>query len=368
MKVQRIDSNNFKGYDVRPLKGFLMNSNPYGIANEMKAIADREGFKLYSVVERGVSNKCVRPTEKSLLDAWAQDIWTILKDNILNKKNDKKTEYIKDFFGLKNNFVQHKLRDSISENKHISGGNLFIVNGVKGDEVLVGQGSLKDFSVSTIKEMYNVEKVTILPQMDFHLDLFIRPLDKQRILLADDKLVLKALKKGYDKFLYFMSTLSNSEREQYLLQGVAFQNLIRECEVSQNSNCNAKSDEVESILKRRGFEVIKVPGRIYDTSGYCGAGFLYHTCNYMNANVIKNPEGKLVYITNKSFIDDRLRLTPELSKKIGFSFENEFVKSISEYVDREHIYFINGEKDFVKNQMLYSYGGGIHCLCTEIPE
>ena len=88
----------------------------------------------------------------------------------------------------------------------------------------------------------------------------------------------------------------------------------------------------------------------------------------MNANVIKNRDGKLVYITNKSSVDDMLKLTPEISEKIGFSFEDEFIKSISDYVDREHIYFINGEKDFVKDRLLYDFGGGIHCLCTEIPE
>jgi hypothetical protein len=41
--------------------------------------------------------------------------------------------------------------------------------------------------------------MTILPQMDYHLDLFIRPLDKKRILVADDRKTLNVLKEGVQK-------------------------------------------------------------------------------------------------------------------------------------------------------------------------
>ena len=38
------------------------------------------------------------------------------------------------------------------------------------------------------------------------------------------------------------------------------------------------------------------------------------------------------------------------------------------YIKREHIYFIEGKDDFVKNVMLTINQGGIHCACTEVPE
>ena len=55
-------------------------------------------------------------------------------------------------------------------------------------------------------------------------------------------------------------------------------------------------------------------------------------------------------------------------KEAGEIFDKAFDESFSDYVDKEHVYFINGDKDFVKEKMLYGYGGGIHCVCTEIPE
>ena len=51
MNIQFTQNTNFKGYDARPLKGFLMSSNSWGIANEMRYIGEKEGFKVYSLVE-----------------------------------------------------------------------------------------------------------------------------------------------------------------------------------------------------------------------------------------------------------------------------------------------------------------------------
>lgn len=370
MNIYSINNNSFKGYDARPLKGFLMNSNAYGIANEMKAIGDKEGFKIYSVVKDAICKEGVQEVGTKISDIWAQDIWTILKSNILCEMNNNATKQIKNFFNLQENTAQEKMRVNRDyfEN-HISGGNIFIVKGQNGDELLVGENELKKFSLSEMQELYNIDKITVLPQMDFHLDLFIRPLDNKKILLTDDKLSLEILKKGYNKFLEFVSNLPQKERKDYLVQDRSFQNLIRDFEYFQKGNINnAKTEDVEKVLKEKGFEVIKVPGRIYETGDYHKADFLYHFCNYMNANVIKNKDGKLVYITNKSSVDDMLKLTPELAEKIGFSFENEFINSISDYVDKDHVYFINGEKDFIKEKLLHGYGGGIHCVCTEVPK
>ena len=75
----------------------------------------------------------------------------------------------------------------------------------------------------------------------------------------------------------------------------------------------------------------------------------------------------MVYITNKSNIDEMLGLTPEISKIIDFSFEDEFIKSIAPYVKKEKVYFIEGEGNYVANEMLQAYQGGIHCACSEIP-
>ena len=87
----------------------------------------------------------------------------------------------------------------------------------------------------------------------------------------------------------------------------------------------------------------------------------------MNANVLKNKRGNIVYITNKSDIDSILGLTPEIIKETGCSFENAFIKSISRYVGKNHTYFIEGKDDYTIQDLLYNYQGGIHCICSEVP-
>jgi hypothetical protein len=122
--------------------------------------------------------------------------------------------------------------------------------------------------------------------------------------------------------------------------------------------------------------VIRVPGRIYETvfrrygGKFSNANFnndLKHLCNYINANVLINPNGDLVYITNKSSFDKKLGITPKIVKEVGCSFEEAFIESILPYVKREHIYFIKGDKNSLET-MLSRLGGGIHCTCAEIPE
>ena len=54
MNIQSISQTNFKGYDARPLKGFFMSSNCRGIAEEMREIGQREGFRIFSTVSDGV--------------------------------------------------------------------------------------------------------------------------------------------------------------------------------------------------------------------------------------------------------------------------------------------------------------------------
>ena len=91
------------------------------------------------------------------------------------------------------------LKSEYEFNKHIAGGNLFIVNNNGEDELLIGRDSAQKMSTKELQENYKVEKIHILPQMDYHLDLFIRPLDKNRILVADDNLTLITLLNGLNK-------------------------------------------------------------------------------------------------------------------------------------------------------------------------
>lgn len=363
MKINSIESNNFKGYDARPLKGFFMGSNSHSIAEEMKKIGEREGFKVYAKIRSTRGSYC-RPAIPTLSpfgstkDLWAQDVITFCKDRLLAFTNHHETASICDFFNIKR----------IVTNKHISGGNIFIVNNEGKEDLFIGEKEFSNVTPRELKEIYNIDKIHILPQMDFHLDLFIRPLDKKRILVADDEMTLKVLETGFTKFKEFIK--SKKQEKNPISQAIIenFNELILEFKFDSSINKAPKSKDIIEKIKQAGFTPISVPGRIYTTNlERYNKTSLSHDCNYINANVLINKEGDLVYITNKSNIDKRLGLESDFTKEFDFRFEKEFIKSISPYVKPEKIYFIDGDDNYVSKTMLKEMLGGIHCTCSEIP-
>lgn len=365
----------FKGYDARPIKGFLMSSNCSGVADEMQQIGNKEGFDIFSYVDDGQSGQCkksVPPRKKGLHWPWAQDYWTIANKKLFTKDSNCIANSIKDFFNLnfdetetqvRNNFLKtgkdRGYTDLILNASHISGGNIFIVKDNDSDIALIGEEELEKYSVEQVKKMYGVSKVISLPPVDYHIDLFIRPLDNKRILLADDNMTLEMLDEISNDLKNYpvakcMTDLFKNNFKYYSEKNVYF----------------PKTEEVEKILKDNGFEVIKVPGSAYYVleSEFGTTHDIHYDFNFMNANVFVNPDGELVYITNKSNMDEQLELTSKIKKQIGGGFEDYFKKAISPYVKPEHVYFVDGEDNFVSKKLLEKYFGGIHCACSEIPE
>lgn len=362
MNIQPVTTQNtFKGYDARRFKGFLMCTNSYGIAEEMRQIGEKEGFKIFGVKEDGFFKwKCFEglPSKKRG-NVWAQDLWSIAAGRLLAQIPDFLTLSIKKFFNLDGNFTQNVLRQC-QKNAHIEGGNIFLIKGDE-KEVLIGENELKDFKISDIEGMYYTPKITVVPQMDFHLDLFMRPLDKKRILLTDDNLTLRVLQNIYSKLS------KNPNKYIDAMDKVAA--MIKEFKTALRFNTYAGTDDVAKVLKTNRYSVVRVPGRVFtlgEKTSEDGNLLPQHYCNYMNADVLRNQDGQLVYITNKSKIDDMLGLTPEIIQETGCSFEKIFIDCISQYIDKEHIYFVSGKNDFISN-LLYNYQGGIHCLNTEVP-
>ncbi|MCM1003713.1 MAG: hypothetical protein NC408_05155 [Candidatus Gastranaerophilales bacterium] len=408
MNIQPTSCNNFKGYDARYLRGFLMSANCYGIADEMYKIGQEEGFRIYSPFGGLLENKCdeIVPPYTTNGNLWAQDYWTIVKDKLLTLKETDPFSSILKFFNLRYDITEKCTREtprfmqinqdifgmfadiarqnpedikerfiaqkdelnSLYHKAHIPGGNLFIVKDGKQDSVFVGKNELAKYDIEDIQAMYGVDKVIVLPQMDYHLDLFIRPLDNKRILLADDKISVETLYKGLDKLKAYITMNPFEDTQKYKEAYNTMLKFIRIFEAEITLNNRAQTDEIEKILSDNDFEVIRVPGRIYETEPNSdGDNFLKQYCNFINANALKNRFSELVYITNKSNIDERLGLTPEMAETIGFSFEKEFINSISPYVNPEHIYFVDGDKNFISKIMLTEYQGGIHCTCSEVP-
>ena len=363
MNVQLTKQNSFKGYDARPLKGFFMGTNHCGLADEMVKIGEKEGFKIYSAITSDCKAICSEYKKSSNiifmhLSTWAQDVWTFVNDRVLTQNYNFITEICKHFNFQKN----------LDFNNHISGGNLFIINKDGNDELLIGKDDVTKMSTTELKKTFQVKNIHVLPQMDYHLDLFIRPLDKKRILVADDQLTLTTLSNGLEKLKTYRKNYSLQTNSEINCAINALEFRLRKFKNEILLNELPQTNKIVIILNNAGFETIRVPGRIYET---CCLGkdetFLSHCCNYMNANALINEDGDLVYITNKSNFDKEINLTPDLIKKIGFSFESEFIKSLAPYIKPDKIYFIDGEKHYVSEKMLKSHQGGIHCACAEIP-
>lgn len=404
MMISRVQNNSpktFTGYDARRLKGFVMNSNYAGIASDMKRIGDIEGFKVYlfsGTVEKPRLTTEGFKIDESLMGCWAQDMWGIVKKTLLSCEDSVKSETLKKLFGLDSNAVQSKtrkrvglqqLKDSITDNSkdvdvktnksiykdmcrrtHIKGGNYFIAKGDNGeDELLIGSNELKQFKLDDLKAMFKIDKIHVIPQADYHLDLFMRPLKDKKVLVADDETMLETLSIGYDKIKKTVDALPDSEKLKFAdalysvdLMKSRFQNILKA-----NPYTNIK--EVEKTLTESGYEVIKVPGRIFDVEqDYNIAGtktYLRPLHNYLNANVHINDDGQLIYITNSSIVDYELGLNDEIQKMTGFSLKKAFWDAVRPHVNK--VYFVSGRKNAVQDLLLREYLGGIHCVAAEVP-
>ena len=434
----RVSVITFTGYDARPLDGFVMKSNHGNIANEMIDIGQKEGFNVYFIKENPeqdtyeITTNKKQPLEERV-GGWPQDLWGFIGKRLLLFENGTQTDAITEKFELQEDKTQRSLRigknlpryygimntlinlphvsldgkdgyllanpqtgelavlseefvkdeytkcsDAIKETlqkTHIAGGNYYFAKNKSGKELaLVGKNELDKFSDEIIKNMLGTDNLVFVPQMDYHMDLFLRPLDKGRVLLTDDRLTKKMLVDGFNKIKNAAVQLNQQNRmdelkkleEPFVQLGI----YTRGIDDIINSNNFAQTDETAKVLEDAGFEVIRVPGRLYETrtSGLKNGVFLIQLFNFMNANVLPNKNGDLVYITNKSDIDENtFGITPEIEKLTGFSVQKIFTEALKPYIKEQNIYFISGDNN-VMSENLKKYQGGIHCMCAEVPK
>lgn len=171
----------------------------------------------------------------------------------------------------------------------------------------------------------------VISQPDFHLDMVLRPLEYPYVLVGDSKLMLDlARKNNLDKSKMKFLTLEHNKHTK------------------NPKKIYASTDKIIKELKSRGFKPIKVPGLINDKR-----------LNFMNAIVHKEPNGDLIYITNKTHIDT----------ETGINFEKMFVDYLKSKVPQiKKVLFIDGDGFIEKGLGLHSGGGGIHCRVAELPD
>lgn len=353
------DKPSFTGYDARRLNALCMSTPKMKLATELSNIGKNADFDVF--IASGKKLLRVENVNRSTFEYgssfWGQDtsIFTPKKQVLTNDFCD----------NLPIAIGSHFNRKVLYDNKVPEGGNIYYIQDEDGKNVMLAGKNLLADGIDNMKSLLGVTKIDYIPQMDYHLDLFLRPLDNRRILVADDNLTKKVFRNGLNKMAELLTTHPQYQSELLNIQ----KNLKTELSKfnkATKENSFSKLENTEKVLIEKGYKPIRVPGRVYHTFPIASDS-LIHSLNYMNAIVVKNRKNEMFYITNKSLLDDKIGLTPKIIKQTGFSFENEFKKALADFIPPENIYFVEGEQGEIP-QLLEELEGGLHCLVTEIPK
>jgi hypothetical protein len=199
------------------------------------------------------------------------------------------------------------------------------------------------------------QDVLFIPQPEFHIDLGIRPLDGNTVLLNDPDCCFALLKEARSRSRNNPKTLSQID-----FLGKRLQDYLK----YRKRKGYGSTAEIERKLQRNGYRVIRIPGifncstrnefeQIDDTQGLAAL--------FTNALVHQREDGSLAFITNRSPI-------PVLNKL----FEEELKRKCRE--KNIEIHWVGGEEfeweGNTTNQISFNlaYAGGIHCLVAEEPD
>ena len=407
---------NFTGYDARSLRGVLVTDGC--CAKALSQLGKK--FDL-GVVQPNIASKSIRKNLHNLVEGnkllWAQDYFSILPQGII--LYDDTREIIKRVLRATADGIQKTIGlKALKSEPHLRGGNFFVCNVNEKKKLLVGANRLI-YSEEMFKKIFDVDEVLPIPVLDWHLDLFIRPLDNGNVLVADGGETKKYIEKGIEKLKTYLmqddlTTSDRAEAEAVIEQlGLA----IQKWEITEKFAPYKPQETVPKIveaLKNAGFNPIIVPGVYYyldgvkneekekeiknnfmnhanqlmdlsssyskdvqkDVMNYLAlkAAILkndknlavdlenFYNNNFVNAIVTKNENDEIVYITNAALLDEELGITPEFEAKTGVSTKNMFIESVSPYIKPENIHFI--DKKLTKR--LFEKMGGIHCTAAEI--
>ncbi|MBQ8634733.1 hypothetical protein IJX73_00055 [bacterium] len=314
----------FKGYDAAPLKRvFLDEKYSYPFACEMEEVAQQENFAI------GQTYDCIK---------WAQD------DKVIIERNSKPFLVSN---GKASNALFSQMRyqfgiDSAREYGFTVGGNTFIGKYPNGKKwLMLGENEKKRVqNLDDITSVYDVDikNVFFIPQQDFHLDMFLRPIGYPYVLVNDPELVRENIKKYSNEGIFSEELLQTFEKFD------TFQK-------KHYSTCDKVCKRLESL----GFKPIRIAG-VYSDS-----------LNFMNALVNKHPDGKISYITNSSECVSNQNIS-----NVQKVFEQD-LRSLVPNLDK--IYFIKGRDSeyYYPNEnymmaTLQSGSGGLHCMSLEEPD
>lgn len=425
MKIEKYNSHAkvfaFKGYDARKLKGVLVTDK--SCANALKKISDKTELDVY---QPNIASKSIKKELFQLANEnkflWAQDYLTFINDKAKAVLFDNSRDFLKRVLratsdGIKKDFNYLPVKAE----PHLRGGNFFLCTNKGKKELLIVENK-NIYSDEILKAIFGVENIVKIPKTDYHLDLFIRPLDNGNILVSDINKTKEGLQKGYEKIKkYYEENTNLTENEKEELESV-INNIniaIKKLDITLKFDKYKPQENVEKVvetLKKAGYNPIRVPAAYHYLDGvktkekeqelwnkfennsqllidwsknqseniqedvnnlialetfkhknnpYFAVDFeSFYVNNFINAIVNKKQNGELAYITNAPILDTELGITKEVEQKTGFSTKNMFIKSVEPYIKKENIYFV----DEKLTQKLFKKMGGIHCAAAEMPD
>ncbi len=312
---------NFKGYDACPIRSI------YHDAKYCSSFLDE-------MIEAG-RNEDIDIRVLHTKNKWVQDDRAIVDDgNGRPSLVQSSADFDHMIYSRQTSFYPKNRRSGV-----LVGGNTFIGKFPNGQKWLLTGEESKGVDIEKISKTYKVkpENIHFIPQQNYHLDMFLRPVGYPYILVNDPKLVIKNVEK-----------LDGTEEEKE-----AFKKEIEEYYNFQKLCDYATCDETVKTLETLGFKPIRIAG---DYGPFA---------NFMNSIVNQRKDGTLSFITNSTKCDNKLYSSIE---KV---FEEDLRKNVP---NMENVYFISGrnefwtpDRNFIMGTLEYG-GGGIHCMSLEEPE
>lgn len=410
----------FKGYEARKLSGVFVTDK--SCADAIKKFTDKTELNVYqpNIASKSIKKELYQLSNENKF-LWAQDYLTFINDKAKAVLFDNSRDFLKRVLratsdGIKKDFNYLPVKAE----PHLRGGNFFLCTNKGKKELLIVEN--KDiYSDEVLKAIFDVENIIKIPKTDYHLDLFIRPLDDGNILVSDINKTKEGLQKGYEKIKEYFENNNLTEEEKEELESI-INNIdlaIKKLDITLQFDKYKPQENVDKVvetLKNAGYNPIRVPAAYHYLDGvktkekeqelwnkfknnsqllidwsknqseniqenvnnlitletfknknnpYFAVDFeSFYVNNFINAIVNKKQNGELVYITNAPMLDTELGITKEIEQKTGFSTKNMFIKSVEPYIKKENIYFI----DEKLTQKLFKKMGGIHCVAAEIPD
>ena len=395
MKINSIKNISFKGYDAAPLKNLYMLSfvdrGQSNVRRELTKIGEKENFNVAIEFDGNLYAKEETPQkiDGGIYYKWSQDNKVFMNNGVnsylLTPVNQRRTKYENQlgnilgietkksktifaggniFLGKKQDGEKYILigEDVIEEtaiNEHFAEYGFFVnntqeIDNIKNGKILEDDDSYgifptkKEFeerkeeylerAKSVISDDFDVKKenIFVVPQQEFHIDMFLRPIGYPYILVNSEEKAKELVQ----------NNLGFSEEDSDILSETQ-----RYYSLQKKGKDVINTDEVIEALKLQGFEPIEIGG-IFGLDGMA---------NFMNAVVNKHQDGTITYITTST----------KCEKEDYSKLEKQFDKQLKEKVPNlKRIYHIHGGRAGQINIMmenLLELSGGLHCLTCEEP-